>query len=225
MNAGPEAPAHTVSEGQGYGMVIVALMAGHDPAAHERFDGLARYVLDHPSSVDERLLGWAQDARCRDVEGGDSATDGDLDAAYGLLLAHAQWGSGGAIDYLGAARRMLDGILAEDVHPDTNLTTLGDWTARDHPQVLALDAAVGLDARPLLRLRRGDRRAALDRGARGAPAADPRGCRAGPACCPTSSARTAAPGPAGPGSWRARTTAASPGTRAARRGGSAPTRR
>ena len=134
VNAGPEAPAHTVSEGQGYGMVIVALMAGHDPAAHERFDGMARYVLDHPSSVDERLLGWAQDARCRDVEGGDSATDGDLDAAYGLLLAHVQWGSGGAIDYLGAARRMLDGILAEDVHPDTNLTTLGDWTARDHPK-------------------------------------------------------------------------------------------
>ena len=109
MHAGPDAPAHIVSEGQGYGMVIVALMAGHDPAAQERFDGLARYALDHPSSVDERLVGWAQDARCRDVEGGDSATDGDLDAAYGLLLAHAQWGSGGAIDYLGAARRMLDG--------------------------------------------------------------------------------------------------------------------
>ena len=132
VNAGPEAPAHTVSEGQGYGMVIVALMAGHDAAAQERFDGLARYALAHPSSGDDRLVGWAQDARCRDVEGGDSATDGDLDAAYGLLLAHAQWGSGGAIDYLGAARRMLDGILAEDVHPGTGLTTLGDWTAPDN---------------------------------------------------------------------------------------------
>ena len=132
VDAGPEAPAHTVSEGQGYGMVIVALMAGHDAAAQERFDGLARYALAHPSSGDDRLVGWAQDARCRDVEGGDSATDGDLDAAYGLLLAHAQWGSGGAIDYLGAARRMLDGILAEDVHPGTGLTTLGDWTAPDN---------------------------------------------------------------------------------------------
>jgi endo-1,4-beta-D-glucanase Y len=134
VDAGPEAPAHTVSEGQGYGMVIVALMAGHDPAAHERFDGLARYALAHPSSGDERLLAWAQDADCRDVEGGDSATDGDLDAAYGLLLAHVQWGSAGAIDYLGAARRMLAGILAEDVHPKTNLTTLGDWTASDDPR-------------------------------------------------------------------------------------------
>ena len=132
--AGPDAPAHTVSEGQGYGMVVVALMAGHDPAARERFDGLARYALGHPSRVDGRLVAWAQDARCRDVEGGDSATDGDLDAAYGLLLAHAQWGSGGALDYLGAARRMLAGILAEDVHPGTDLTLLGDWTARGAPR-------------------------------------------------------------------------------------------
>jgi hypothetical protein len=33
VRAGRDAPAHVVSEGQGYGMVIVALMAGHDPAA------------------------------------------------------------------------------------------------------------------------------------------------------------------------------------------------
>src|SRR5262249_38800929 len=30
----------TVSEGQGYGMIIVALMAGHDPDAQTIFDGL-----------------------------------------------------------------------------------------------------------------------------------------------------------------------------------------
>ena len=40
----PDAPAHAVSEGQGYGMVIVALMAGHDPEARVRFDGLTRYL-------------------------------------------------------------------------------------------------------------------------------------------------------------------------------------
>jgi endoglucanase len=126
--AGKDAPAHVVSEGQGYGMVIVALMAGHDPRAQARFDGLARYALDHPSGVDGRLVAWAQGRRCRDVQGRDSATDGDFDIAYGLLLAHAQWGSGGAIDYLGAARRLLAGALEEDIHPRTDLPTLGDWT-------------------------------------------------------------------------------------------------
>lgn len=32
-----------VSEGQGYGMLIVALMAGFDPSAKATFDGLYRY--------------------------------------------------------------------------------------------------------------------------------------------------------------------------------------
>src|SRR4029079_11723661 len=93
VRAGPDAPAHVVSEGQGYGMVVVALMAGHDPEARARFDGLTRYLLAHQSHTDGRLMAWAQDARCRDVQGPDSATDGDLDAAFGLLLADAQWGS------------------------------------------------------------------------------------------------------------------------------------
>ena len=134
VRAGPDAPAHVVSEGQGYGMVVVALMAGHDPEARPRFDGLSRYLLAHPSDTDGRLMAWAQDARCRDVQGPDSATDGDLDAAFGLLLADAQWGSGGAIDYRAAALRMLGGIADEDLHPRTGLPTLGDWTSPGEPR-------------------------------------------------------------------------------------------
>jgi hypothetical protein len=113
--------------------VIVALMAGHEPEAQVRFDGLARYALAHPSRIDQRLPAWAQNRRCRDVKRAVSATDGDLDIAYGLLLAHRQWGSKGAIDYLGVARRTLAGILAEDIHADMHLTTLGDWTRPDRP--------------------------------------------------------------------------------------------
>ena len=48
--------AATVSEGQGYGMMIVALMAGHDPNAKAIFDGLWTFVRAHPSSVDNRLM-------------------------------------------------------------------------------------------------------------------------------------------------------------------------
>ncbi|MFM9105100.1 MAG: hypothetical protein ACKOWF_00160, partial [Chloroflexota bacterium] len=39
----------TVSEAMGFGMVIVALMAGHDPDARALFDGLWRFVREHPS--------------------------------------------------------------------------------------------------------------------------------------------------------------------------------
>jgi endo-1,4-beta-D-glucanase Y len=54
-----------------------------------------------------------------------SANDGDLDIAYGLLLADAQWGSGGAIDYRAAATWVLIRDLA--VGPQSNLPMLGDW--------------------------------------------------------------------------------------------------
>jgi len=40
-----------VSEGQGYGMIIVALMAGADPLSQSTFDGLLKYYLEHPSMM------------------------------------------------------------------------------------------------------------------------------------------------------------------------------
>src|SRR5215213_3765296 len=123
----PGTPNHdtTVSEGQGYGMVIVPLMAGHDPQAQSIFDGLWRYALAYRSCGDDRLMLWRIPNREKD--GCASATDGDLDIAYGLLLAHAQWGSGGAIDYRAAANRLLAGILAATVGPQSKLPLLGDW--------------------------------------------------------------------------------------------------
>src|SRR5262245_36363788 len=40
----------TVSEAHGYGMVILAFMAGHDGQAQARFDDMYRYFADHPSN-------------------------------------------------------------------------------------------------------------------------------------------------------------------------------
>src|SRR5689334_12260674 len=37
-----------VSEGQGYGMMIVALMAGYDSSAQKIFDRLFKYYRSHP---------------------------------------------------------------------------------------------------------------------------------------------------------------------------------
>src|SRR5687768_14792518 len=126
----PGSSAHntTVSEGQGYGMVIVPLLAGHDPQAQTIFDGLRSYALTHRSCGDDRLMLWKipnQGHGCA------SATDGDLDIAYGLLLADAQWGSGGAIDYRAAANRVLAGIRASTIGPASKLPLLGDWVDLD----------------------------------------------------------------------------------------------
>ncbi|MDP3721765.1 MAG: glycosyl hydrolase family 8, partial [Anaerolineaceae bacterium] len=84
-----EARANTVSEGQGFGMLILPVMAGYDPEAQEIFDGLWLFARSHPSEVDARLMDW----NIVKKEGNASAFDGDADMALGLLLADAQWGS------------------------------------------------------------------------------------------------------------------------------------
>jgi endo-1,4-beta-D-glucanase Y len=121
----PQQHAKTVSEGQGYGMIIVALMAGHDPDAQNLFDGLWRFARAHPSDIDSDLMGWIVPP---DGSGNDSAFDGDCDMAYALLLADSQWGSGGAINYSAEAKRTIAAVLAATIGPDSRLPMLGDWT-------------------------------------------------------------------------------------------------
>jgi endoglucanase len=120
----------TVSEGQGYGMLIVPTMAGYDPEAQAIFDGLWKFVKAHPSEIDSRLMDW----NVPDPEGNDSAFDGDADIAYGLLLADAQWGSGGQVNYKAEALNMIAGILESTIGSESRLPMLGDWVNGDNPQ-------------------------------------------------------------------------------------------
>jgi endoglucanase len=122
--AGTDNHAVTVSEGQGYGMVIVAHMAGHDPDARTIFDGLWRFARAHPSSIEPRLMSW----RVESGRGGNSsAFDGDADIAYGLLVAGRQWGSDGDIDYTAEAKVVITAIAETMIGLDSHLPLLGDW--------------------------------------------------------------------------------------------------
>lgn len=120
----------TVSEGQGYGMMIVPIMAGYDPEAQDLFDGMWAFVAAHPSEIDPRLMDW----NIPDEEGNASAFDGDADIAYGLLLADAQWGSDGRVNYKAEAERMIAGILESTIGPESRLPMLGDWVNVGEPQ-------------------------------------------------------------------------------------------
>jgi endoglucanase len=124
--------AHTVSEAHGYGMLFAVLMADHDAEARTIFDGMVAYALAHPSwSEVPGLMAWAQDAECNDVQGGNAATDGDLDIAYALWLADARWGSDGTVNYRERALAVLSGILAGEI-ADENHIMIGDWVGDDH---------------------------------------------------------------------------------------------
>ncbi|HVW98416.1 MAG TPA: glycosyl hydrolase family 8 [Mucilaginibacter sp.] len=114
-----------VSEGQGYGMIIVALLAGYDGSAKAVFDNLFRYARAHPSGKSKYLMAWAQYNNGKDVDN-TSATDGDMDIAYSLLLADKQWGSKGGINYLNEAKNTINAIMAHEINHKTWTILLSD---------------------------------------------------------------------------------------------------
>ena len=124
----------TVSEGHGYGMVIEAIMAGHDPNARTIFDGMYNFYKKFHASSSSWLMDWTVDvgAGCVVPSGGhDTATDGDLDIAFALLLANKQWGSSGKINYLAAAESAISAVKSLEVNSTSHLTLLGDWAKGD----------------------------------------------------------------------------------------------
>ena len=124
--------AVTVSEAHGYGMVILAAMAGYDSKAKEDFDAMYYFWKAHPSIFSPYLMCWQEvqndDGSVADTpEGPDSATDGDLDIAYALLMADNQWGSDGNIDYRSEALKCLEAIMEKEVDENDWILLMGDW--------------------------------------------------------------------------------------------------
>jgi endo-1,4-beta-D-glucanase Y len=135
MGGGTAPGTITVSEAHGYGMLLMVMMAPVDPEARAVFDGMLRYFKDHPAASDPGLLAWDQVKGCGnaggDFRGALSATDGDLDIAYALLLADARWGRGGAFDYRAEAVAVMAAILRHEVDPKGMHLMIGDWAATD----------------------------------------------------------------------------------------------
>lgn len=132
--------AVTVSEAHGYGMLITASMAEYDENAKEYFDGMYRYFKAHPSDIGANLMSWQQCDNGKELIDGaeegamtggfcDSATDGDMDIAYSLLMADKIWGSDGDIDYYSEAVAVIDDIMKYDVNHEYWTLTLGDWVS------------------------------------------------------------------------------------------------
>ena len=125
-----------VSEGQGYGMNIVPLMAGYDANAQTEFNGLWQLVKDHEDQYG--LMQWQLDGKtCKYADSGtpDAATDGDLDVGYGLILADKQWGG-----YTAAAKAWLASFYAHDVTSDGHLKCEDDGPSTDtRPSDMMLD--------------------------------------------------------------------------------------
>lgn len=122
--------AVTVSEAHGYGMIIAASMAKYDSEAKEIFDGMYRYYRAHLSEIGPNLMAWQQvdnGTAIVNASGADSATDGDMDIAYALLMADSIWGSDGEINYKQMAVNVIHDIMTYEVNKTDWVLQLGDW--------------------------------------------------------------------------------------------------
>jgi endo-1,4-beta-D-glucanase Y len=96
----PEQQNAITSEAMGYGMMIAASMG--DKAAFDQFHGYVKSQGGQGSG----LMTW------KNPGGSGSASDGDIDIAYALLMANVQWPSGG---YKAPGDQMAAAILSQDL--------------------------------------------------------------------------------------------------------------
>jgi len=140
------AHAITISEAHGYGMMIFALMNGARGDERKIFDGMNRLRRVQKSVANPNLMSWVVfDVESDDpiaeivdwtVPGGhwdrfgrsNSATDGDLDNAYALLLAYRVWG---AQEYLDDAKAIIAAIKESQMGANSRRPKLGDWSASE----------------------------------------------------------------------------------------------
>lgn len=106
-------------------------MAGYDANARNYFDGLYDMYVTHPSVNNKLLMAW-QISQNEQLGNDGSATDGDMDIAYALLLAHYQWGSSGAINYLARARDLItNGLKKSYIFTSSLKLAMFDWPTTD----------------------------------------------------------------------------------------------
>ncbi|MBN1695496.1 T9SS type A sorting domain-containing protein [candidate division WOR-3 bacterium] len=96
----------TRSEGMGYGMLLSAYFGEKGV-----FDSLFAFYKSKRTSQALNLMAWK--VSCAGITDYGSATDGDLDVAFALIIAHYQWEEPPIEDYLTEARNILS-ILQND---------------------------------------------------------------------------------------------------------------
>jgi hypothetical protein len=138
----------TSSRVHGWGMLVAAIMAGHDPDARKIFDGFLTIkkkvgsVLESASRPgNANLMGNGVTPMCGGLSDGDAATAGDVSIAFALLLADRQWqGAPGAFNYLEEAKLVITALKAYEMNPQSKTPLVGDWCSLPGEPVLFQNA-------------------------------------------------------------------------------------
>jgi endo-1,4-beta-D-glucanase Y len=124
----PGSNGATYSEGIGYGMLLAAYSG--DRALFDDLWGYYGLNLNNNGLMHYRI---EKDGR---PESRASATDGDLDVAFALVVAHARWKYSGGIDYHRPALEMIHKIRQHEIEESTWVLKPGDgpgWVGVTNP--------------------------------------------------------------------------------------------
>ncbi len=134
--------SYTVSEGIGYGMLIMVLMDNDANDTRAKFDRLWTYYkafADAQGLMNWKIQGFSQ------VNGSGAATDAELDVALALMLAYRQWGD---TSYLADARSMVDKIYQYEVDANGYLMPGDGWNSAKNPSYQSTMAMRLFDSLP-----------------------------------------------------------------------------
>lgn len=117
---------YTVSEGIGYGMLIVVYMDNASNQTKPMFDKLWAYYQNFLDG--NGLMNW-KIAGCSSTNQTGAAPDADEDVALALCMAYKQWGDA---SYLTAAQSLLAKIWNKEVNSSTYLMKIDDQGTSDN---------------------------------------------------------------------------------------------
>ena len=136
-----------LSEGQGYGMQIIAKAGQKGWAKQSQFERLLAYYLENRITVKTDnnkaektyLMSWQQQYNQSQkwVGSDQSATDGDLYIAQSLLTAAKTWPQS-ASKYRNLAKKIADDILKYEYNQKDKFLTTGSWVTKssDYYQIM-----------------------------------------------------------------------------------------
>lgn len=116
----------SISEGQGYGMLICALEGKSGHISDKEFNKLNKYYLAHRMDS-TALMSWKQTIYKHKIKNEkNNATDGDIYIAYSLIEASKAWPKE-KNKYLEEATAILNDILKYNYNPQLKILTVGNW--------------------------------------------------------------------------------------------------
>lgn len=136
---------YTVSEGIGYGMLIMVYMSSAADDHQAEFDKLWKYWKCYGKGLNGsgcnswsgQGMDWEIDNEKGTVIGSGTASDAEFDAAVALIMAYKQWGDA---SYLSDAKQLISWIKSNDMESDGSIKPGSNWNPAFNPSYTAVAA-------------------------------------------------------------------------------------